>query len=45
MVAVVPVPQSNVTPVVVEEVVRVILVTEQVRVAGGAMPTLGLTIF
>ena len=45
MLAVVTVPQSKVAPVVVEEAVRVVLFNAQVKVAGGAMLTLGLTIF
>ena len=41
VVVVLPPPQLNVAPVVVDDTVRVTLVTEQVNVAGTAMLALG----
>ena len=41
----IPPPQSKVAPPVEEEAVRLIFVTTQVIIAGGAMLTLGVTIF
>ena len=41
MVVVLPPPQLNVAPVVVDDAVRVTLLTEQVNVAGTAMLALG----
>jgi hypothetical protein len=41
VVVVLPPPQLNVAPVVVDDAVRVTLVTEQINVAGTAMLALG----
>ena len=45
VVVVLPPPQLNVAPVVVDDTVRVTLVTEQVNVAGTAMLALGGVVF
>jgi hypothetical protein len=45
VVVVLPPPQLNVAPVVVDDAVRITLVTEQVNVAGTAMLALGDIVF